>query len=174
MKNWQKGLLVGILQMVLVASLGAKLMWDRARLPRGWAQVTVYDPDLVIRGRYLSFTLNIHAERMPVTADMQRNPRAAGAYRNVHLTSENGQLAANPTEEFTGLSVNAITDGPTGPTGALFPAVLYFIPEHAQFATRRALGEQLWIEVTIPKKGPPRPIRLAIKKGDTFTPLDLR
>jgi hypothetical protein len=174
MKNWQKGLLVGILQVALVASLGAKLRWDRARLPRGWAPVTVYDPDLVIRGRYLRFTLMVKAEGMAGSAEARRNSIYSGSYGNVQLISENGRLAAIPSKELTGLSVYNISDGPDGRTGSLSGAVLYFIPEHTQFASRRAPGEQLWIEVTIPKKGPPRPIRLAIKKGDTFTPLDLR
>jgi len=30
------------------------------------------------------------------------------------------------------------------------------------------------VEVTVPKTGPPRPIQLAIKRGDTFTPLGIR
>jgi hypothetical protein len=52
--------------------------------------------------------------------------------------------------------------------------VLYFIPEHAPDPTRRQPGEQLWVEVTLPKKGPPRPIRLGVKKnGGEITPLDL-
>lgn len=31
---------------------------------------------------------------------------------------------------------------------------------------------QLWAEVTLPRKGPPRPIRLGVKKGGLLTPLD--
>lgn len=35
-------------------------------------------------------------------------------------------------------------------------------------------GEELWIEVTVPKTGPPRPVRLAIKRGESFAPLGLK
>ncbi|MCZ6514734.1 MAG: hypothetical protein O6850_02600 [Acidobacteria bacterium] len=32
---------------------------------------------------------------------------------------------------------------------------------------------QLWAEVTLPRQGPPRPIRLGVKKEGLLTPLDL-
>ena len=35
--------------------------------------------------------------------------------------------------------------------------VAFFIPEHIPDPSRRQEGEELWVEVTIPKKGPPRP-----------------
>lgn len=43
--------------------------------------------------------------------------------------------------------------------------VAFFIPEHILDPSRRPEGQELWIEVTIPKKGPPRPIRLGVKKA---------
>ena len=46
--------------------------------------------------------------------------------------------------------------------------VLFFVPEHAlSFETVRGRRDaaELWAEVTIPRKGPPRPIRLALKKA---------
>ena len=41
----------------------------------------------------------------------------------------------------------------------------FFIPEHVPDPSRRPPGEELWVEVTVPKKGPLRPIRLGVKKG---------
>ena len=52
--------------------------------------------------------------------------------------------------------------------------VLFFVPEHTQDFEKRAAGGDLWAEVTIPKKGPPRPIRLATKKGAQFEPIEAR
>jgi hypothetical protein len=49
----------------------------------------------------------------------------------------------------------------------------YFIPEHADDPSQRPFGEELWVEVTVPPTGPPRPIRLGIKKNGALTPLDL-
>jgi len=53
--------------------------------------------------------------------------------------------------------------------------VAFFIPEQIPDPSRRPPDEKLWVEVTIPKKGPPRPIRLGVKKGDSpIVPLNLR
>jgi hypothetical protein len=41
--------------------------------------------------------------------------------------------------------------------------VLFFVPEHTQAFERGR--QELWAEVTIPKSGPPRPIRLGILKA---------
>jgi len=51
--------------------------------------------------------------------------------------------------------------------------VAFFIPEHANNPARLNPGEELWVEVTVPKKGPPRPLRLGIKKDGILTPLHL-
>jgi hypothetical protein len=50
--------------------------------------------------------------------------------------------------------------------------VAFFIPEHATDPSRRRNEEELWVEVTVPRRGPPRPIRLGLKKGDVLTPLE--
>jgi hypothetical protein len=54
--------------------------------------------------------------------------------------------------------------------------VLFFVPEHAlpfeELRSRRGAPE-LWAEVTIPKKGPPRPIRLALKRDGSFVPIEV-
>ena len=54
--------------------------------------------------------------------------------------------------------------------------VLFFVPEHTlPFETMRAGPDapELWAEVTIPHKGPPRPIRLAFKKAGQMELLDV-
>lgn len=52
--------------------------------------------------------------------------------------------------------------------------VVFFIPEHVPDPSRRAPGEELWVEVSVPRKGLPRPIRLGVRKDGVLTPLDLR
>ena len=54
--------------------------------------------------------------------------------------------------------------------------VLFFVPEHTlPFETMRARRDapELWAEVTIPRKGPPRPIRLALKKAGKLELLEI-
>ena len=46
-----RGLIVAGLHVALTASLGAKLLIDRATRPRVWVQVLPVDPDSPLRGR---------------------------------------------------------------------------------------------------------------------------
>jgi hypothetical protein len=52
--------------------------------------------------------------------------------------------------------------------------VAFFLPENVPDPSRRAFGEELWVEVSVPPHGPPRPVRLAVKRDGVLTPLDLR
>ena len=62
-----------------------------------------------------------------------------------------------------------------GDTEALRVPVAYFIPADAIDPSIRPAGEELWVEVSIPKRGDPRPIRLGVKpSGGEITPLELR
>jgi len=58
----RKGLLVALLHVAIVASLGAKLMVDRATRPRVWARTAPVDPDLPIRGRYVRLQIEVDGE----------------------------------------------------------------------------------------------------------------
>ena len=173
MNTLQKGLLFAAIQVALVSSLGAKLLWDRATEPRGWALTRGYDPDLIIRGRYVSVSLLVKADRLYSTSTRPQTPPNAHPYfsNNVNLTVENGRVVATPADHFTGFTVGGpeVQDGET--VAQLSPPVVYFLPEHANNPLRpRAQGTTV-LEVTIPKKGPPRPIRFGMKVGDRITPL---
>jgi hypothetical protein len=61
-----------------------------------------------------------------------------------------------------------------GDTPQLKQAVAYFIPPKVPDPSLRAKDEELWVEVSVPQRGAPRPIRLAVKKDGQFNPLDLR
>jgi len=64
------------------------------------------------------------------------------------------------------VSVPASQDGALLEGSALLAQpVLFFIPEHVLDPARRPAGEELWVELTVPKQGPPRPVRLGVKKG---------
>ena len=49
--------------------------------------------------------------------------------------------------------------------------VNFYIPEHAADPTRLKPGQELWIEVTVSPKGPPRPLQLALKNNGAWKPL---
>lgn len=169
MTNLQKGLLLAGAQLALVASLAAKYAIDRARLPRVWVQTAAYDPSLPIRGRYLSVRLRVSPE------DVHGSPwNSSSEPRDVTLNARNGHLVAKPADHPTGLHVSRGFINRGEPVTALTEPVAFFLPEHAVDPSVHGAGEELWMEVTVPKTGPPRPIQLAIKRGESFTPLSIK
>lgn len=181
MRPLHKGLVLAGLHLALVSSLGVKLLHDRATWPRVWVRTAPVDPHLPIRGRYVSLQLEVHAPGVPRPAKIER-----WAVRSVLLRVENNQLVAVPEgPERPGGAEAAVSGGnyirwqgrpgnPDEVVALLGRPVAYFIPEHVSDPARRPQGEELWVEVTVPKKGPPRPIRLGVKKGGgPITLLDL-
>ena len=49
----------------------------------------------------------------------------------------------------------------------------FFIPEHVPDPSIRAAGEELWVQVSVPENGPPRPIQLGVKRNGVLTPLPM-
>ena len=173
MSSRAKGLLLGALHVILVLSLGAKLLIDRHRYPKVWAETIAYDPDSPIRGRYLAVRLQVEDEEIyskPPAESPQQNRWMQ--FRNARLDVQNGRLVAYPSDDWTGTQVALLARG--GATiVALEQPVDFYIPEHIPDPSRRPSGERLWVEVTVPPKGPPRPIRLGVKKNDVLTPLKI-
>ena len=50
-------------------------------------------------------------------------------------------------------------------------AVDFYIAERARSPLPLKPGQELWIEVTVPPKGPPRPLQLALKQDGAWKPL---
>jgi hypothetical protein len=46
-----------------------------------------------------------------------------------------------------------------------------FIPGQVPDPSLRPPGEELWVEVTVPPRGPVRPIRLAVRKDGLLVPI---
>lgn len=183
MRPLYKGLIVGVVHLLIVASLGAKLLYDRSTRPRVWARAAPYDPSLPIRGRYVSLQLEVQAEGIapPVGRDEISGPGANWWRRTaVNLSVENDQLVArrDPSAQEgeypwgrDAVMFRRQADGTA--LAVLADPVLFFIPEHVPDPSVRKPGEELWVEVTLPRKGPPRPIRLGVKKDGVLTPLAL-
>jgi hypothetical protein len=177
MKAMRKGLLVALIHVLLVCSLGAKLLHDRATQPRAWVETRSFDPTLPIRGRYaqLSAVVQTDAPRPDEkTANLAPSAWRGGSWYRVRLESRKGRLFAAQDEHGPAHVLYRVVGG-SGWFATLPEPLLFFIPDTAADPTRLKPGETLWVEVTIPKKGPPRPIRLAVSRpGGSFTPLDVR
>ncbi len=145
----RKGLLLAAIHTLLALGTAGKYLYDRASLPRVWARTAPYDPDMPIRGRYVRMTLEV----APVNL--------TELYGSAVLSVANGKLTATSAPD--GEPVMRRDDTKRY---LLNMPLAYFLPEHVPDPSVRAQGEELWAEVSVPPKGPPRPVRLGVKRGD--------
>jgi hypothetical protein len=171
----RNGLIIAALHVAIVGSLGVKLLADRATRPRVWVRTAPVDPNLPIRGRYVRLQLDVEnfsgMERSEVRVPDGAPPRGTwfGQPIPVRLTPRAGRLFVEGSDVRTGTMGSLQVRGDRK-TVRLDP-VAFFIPESVADPSWRKPGEELWVEVTIPKRGGPRPIRLAVKKDGAFTVL---
>jgi len=156
----KRGLIVTALHLAIVLSLVGKYAWDRERLPRGWAKSINYDPNLPIRGRYVRLWPAV--ETPPLDGS-----KYDGAQR-VQLYVEDGKLkgrfvASGGVRVWIRNRETVVRD-----------TLAFFIPEHVPDPSRRDVGEELWVELSVPPDDLPRPVRLGVKKDGVLTPLALR
>lgn len=190
MKFSKTSIVVLLIQLALVSSIAAKYLYQRSTCPRVWTRAAVYDPNMVIRGRYLSLQLTVDGceSTLPsaLHAVFPRNSdgttRKGGFHVNwqgavrfrAKLKVENNKLLAiripEADQTSKGVNVTAWPDTSCDEMGLTMP-VDFYIAEHAADPTRLKPGQELWIEVTVPPQGPPRPIQLALRQDGVQTPL---
>jgi len=160
-----RGLLVGAVQILLVAGIGAKFLYDRSSYPRLWVETAPFDPDLPIRGRYVNITLRVEADRA-APGDGDRGPDMFRA----RLEAQGDRLVAVQDDEN---GRHWIRSGRCGERNCwqLAEGLAYFIPEHGEDPSRQPQGSALWAEVTLPPTGAPRPIRLDVRRRAEIVPV---
>jgi hypothetical protein len=179
-----------VIQLVLVCSAAAKYLYQRSSCPRVWTRAAAFDPQLVRRGRYLSLRLTVDGcqSTLPSAkrAEFPRDVNGAavqGQYAirgegNVEFPAQlkvaNNQLLAiairDDEKDRVGRTVTARPGAPCDQMRLVDP-VNFYLAEHARSPLPLASGAELWIEVTVPPKGPPRPIQLALKQEGRWEPL---
>jgi hypothetical protein len=183
MKPLTQGIVVALIQVLIVSSLGAKLLYDRRTRPQAWFLTQRYDPNLPIRGRYLSLQVEVKDPRSPEELQkkfaseiqMYKNQRYATFYG---FGQECGSIVlrdGSPVAEFDDSPSYGCENlsfqrwNRNGQTVLrLMEPILFFISDTANDPTGLPRGDELWVLATIPRKGPPRPIALGIKKsGET-------
>jgi hypothetical protein len=99
----------------------------------------------------------------------------------VRLAVENGTLVAHKSDVDTGVSIamywqqRECSNQPKQSQELYLDQVVpFFVPEHAPELSQRKVGDEVWAEVSVPRKGPPRPIQLALKRGTEWKPLTYR
>jgi hypothetical protein len=179
------------IQLVLVSSIAAKYLYQRSTCPRVWTRAAAHDPEMVMRGRYLSLQLTVDGcGRITPPAKLKdaNSPNAKSRWfiynqadrYSARLAVENHKLVAIPLSgpETWGIAQPAphgitVLAQPEASCQNLLIAqpVNFYIAEHAADPSRLLPGQELWIEVTVPPQGPPRPIQLALKQDGAWKPL---
>jgi hypothetical protein len=179
-----------LIQLAIVSTVAAKYLYQRAACPRVWTRTAAYDPELVMRGRYLSLQLTVDGcgSTLPSAKDAQfsRNIngvpgghtfsiRAANTvwFQAKIAVKDNKLIAIRVPESDTSTPTQSVAAWPGAPCDQmrLTQPVDFYIAEHATDPTRLKPGQELWIEVTVPSKGPPRPLQLALKDNGAWKPL---
>jgi hypothetical protein len=178
------------IQLALVSSIAAKYLYQRSTCARVWTRTAAYDPDMPMRGRYLSLRLTVDGcqSTLPsaLHATFPRNSdgttkstgftvnwQGAVQFRAKLKVEKNKLLAIRiPEADLTskGEMVWAMP-GSACDAMRLQEPVDFYIAEHAADPSRLKPGQELWIEVTVPPNGPPRPIQLALKDNGAWKPL---
>ena len=182
LKPARAGILL-IVQLLLVLSVAAKYLYERETRPRIWVRAIPYDPSLPLRGRYLALQVLVDACTLPRDAGHFRpgyrdnGLRAPGSWSwYVTLQVENDRLVPkllDHPKSPSDMQNLILQDGQPCSRVAVHPEVEYFIPDTAKSPFPLPRGEQLWVEVTVPPSGPPRPIQLGISTPDGFHSLHL-
>jgi len=165
MTPFTRSLVIALVQVLIVGAVGAKLLYDRRTLPSVWAPTVGVDPMLPIRGRYVSLNLVVDPDPATEPGDIAEGLPAAAT-----LSVEDGVLRATFTADaamdaidWSGVTVRR-RDTPEGAQWTLLQPIAFFLPESAPDPSRLQEGETLWAEVTVPRRGPPRPIRLEVRR----------
>lgn len=188
----RNSMLLLVVQLVIVSSVAAKYLYERSTCPRAWTQVVGFDPELPMRGRYLSLQLIVDGcgSTLPNAKAAQFPRNFDGTVQSPHYTvTATGALEFPAKIEARGdrLTVMKLPDSERRDEGQnvlappgescdamrLAQPVDFYLPEHAASPLPLKQGTELWMQVTVPPSGPPRPIALAIKESGILRPLAL-
>ena len=173
-----RGVVLLAIQLVLVLSIAAKYVYERKTCPRVWVRTAQFDPNLALRGRYVALQLAVDACALPHDVGDLLGPRSSGIWKwRVKPEAKDGRLVAVPAgDDVRPELVQGLVQSVSQPCDR---AVLqyqadYFIADKAKSPFPSKSNEELWVEVTVPPSGPPRPIQLAISSDGAFKPLVIR
>jgi hypothetical protein len=181
-----------ILQLALVSTIAAKYLYQRWTCPRVWTRAAAFDPQSPMRGRYLALQLIVDGcqSTLPsaknatfprdVTGAVKPGPyvlRPNDVEFRANLKAGNNALVAVRIEGTEDSNAGEVVVGVAGsPCNQmqLESSTDFFISDTAQSPLPLKPGQELWIEVTVPPQGPPRPIQLAVKDNGMWKPLKLQ
>lgn len=164
MTTRRAGVVLALLQAGLLLLVGLTFWIERLTAPRLWALAQPVDPNLPIRGRYVSLRLRVPLSG--VETSESTTPSVILQGQGDRLVAEND----GDGERYAGVLIRR--DGQT--LVELSEPLALFIPPDVKDPSRRSPSDPLWVEVTLPRSGPPRPIQLGVMRGGRVRPLSLR
>ena len=192
--NWtltKTSLALLLIQLALVSTIAAKYFYERQKCPRVWTRTVAVYGQVPMRGRYLSLRLTVDGCQSTLpSAKAAKFPRGwngaavpgdysvgyvAPVFFPADLKVENNQLVAVEITDEERQESGQMVEEPPGAACQQFrlaKPVDYYIAEHAPDPSWTKQGRELWIEVTLPPKGPPRPLALALKDNGLWKPLN--
>ena len=166
------GLLLAGVQAALMLSTGLVFWFERQTSPRAWVRTVPVDPNLPIRGRYI--TLNMVVPFVPTRSNVSISD-LVGSWQPVKLRVEVDRLLA---EQVVQARANNYRGEIRLEQESLVvipgPELAFFIPPDVKDPSVRPDGSPLWVEVSLTGSGAPRPIQLGIEKDGQIEPLLLR
>ena len=143
-----RAVLLLVIQATLVLSIAGKYLYERKTCPRVWVRAAQYDPNALLRGRYLAMQLSVDGCALPrdVAHRTQFNPQGQGFWRwTVRLEVQDGKLVpvlASDTDrpEMTGV-LTMRGDRPCD-RATLSQGVEYFIADAAKNPFPPKKGEE--------------------------------
>ena len=179
-----------LIQLAIVSTIAAKYFYERKTCPRVWVRTVAIDPELPMRGRYLSLRVTVDGCQSTLpSAKAAKFPRGwngaavpgnysvqyvAPVYFPAELKVVKNQLVAVEITNEEKKESGQLVEAPAGAACQQFllaTPVDFYLAEHAVDPSWTKPGQELWIEVTLPPKGPPRPLELAFKDNGLWKPL---
>lgn len=164
MTTRRAGVVLALFQAGLLLLVGLTFWIERLTAPRLWALAQPVDPNLPIRGRYVSLRLRVPLSGVETSESTTQSVILQG--QGDRLVAEND----GDGERYAGALIRR--DGQT--LVELSEPLALFIPPDVKDPSRRSPSDPLWVEVTLPRSGPPRPIQLGVMRGGRVRPLSLR
>ena len=161
-----------VIQLALVSSIAAKCLYQRHTCPKVWTRAVAYDPEMLMRGRYLSARLYVDTcglSQDQIRAAVANTPNVPGyldmsdgsTFVQGKIEVRNEKLALTGTAKaFADKHYQPVVIWPhvECSKAQLWTPVDFYLSEKAKSPFPLSQGQELWVEVTVPPIGPPRPI----------------
>lgn len=179
-----RSVLLVAVQVLLVLSLAANYVYERRVYPRVWVRSTQMAGTLTLRGRYVGMQLLVDVCAFPRIAAPGApgftpgfQPSAPGAWQwTVKAMARDGRLVVEQAPDKTRPGETRqvwLQQGQPCERARLLDEENLFVGDRTRLPLTLKKSEELWVEVTVPPSGPPRPVQISVSGADGFRVLPM-